>query len=287
MSEPIVTRFAPSPTGYLHLGHAFSALIAWRRAREAGGQFLLRLEDIDPARCRPEFAVAIQQDLAWLGLDWDGEVRVQSEHLTEYRAVLEMLTARGLLYPCFCTRADIIREVAQSAAAPHSPDGAPLYPGTCRGLSTDERAARMAAGERYALRVDIRRALATVAHPLSFQEQDDGAIECHPEQFGDVVLARKDAPASYHLCVTHDDALQGVTLVTRGQDLKSATHLHRLLQAIMDWPVPIYAHHPLLTDTAGRRLAKRDRAITLRDLRASGHSPAEVRAMATPLRTSR
>jgi len=287
MSETIVTRFAPSPTGYLHLGHAFSALIAWRRAREAGGQFLLRLEDIDPARCRPEFAVAIQQDLAWLGLDWDGEVRVQSEHLTEYRAVLEMLTARGLLYPCFCTRADIIREVAQSAAAPHSPDGAPLYPGTCRGLSTDERAARMAAGERYALRVDIRRALDTVPQPLIYQEQDDGAIECHPEQFGDVVLARKDAPASYHLCVTHDDALQGVTLVTRGQDLKSATHLHRLLQAIMDWPVPIYAHHPLLTDTAGRRLAKRDRAITLRDLRASGHSPAEVRAMATPLRTSR
>ena len=282
MSETIVTRFAPSPTGYLHLGHAFSALIAWRRAREGGGQFLLRLEDIDPARCRPEFAAAIQQDLAWLGLDWDDEVRVQSEHLTEYRAVLEMLTARGLLYPCFCTRADIIREVAQSAAAPHSPDGAPLYPGTCRGLSTDERAARMAAGERYALRVDIRRALDTVPQPLIYQEQDDGAIECHPEQFGDVVLARKDAPASYHLCVTHDDALQGVTLVTRGQDLKSATHLHRLLQAIMDWPVPIYAHHPLLTDTAGRRLAKRDRAITLRDLRASGHSPAEVRAMATP-----
>ena len=287
MSETIVTRFAPSPTGYLHLGHAFSALIAWRRAREAGGQFLLRLEDIDPARCRPEFAVAIQQDLAWLGLDWDGEVRVQSEHLTEYRAVLEMLTARGLLYPCFCTRADIIREVAQSAAAPHSPDGAPLYPGTCRGLSTDERAARMAAGERYALRVDMRRALGAIAQPLTFREMDEGAIECHPEQFGDVVLARKDAPASYHLCVTHDDALQGVTLVTRGQDLKSATHLHRLLQAIMDWPVPIYAHHPLLTDTAGRRLAKRDRAITLRDLRASGHSPAEVRAMATPLRTSR
>jgi glutamyl-Q tRNA(Asp) synthetase len=285
MSETIVTRFAPSPTGYLHLGHAFSALIAWRRAREGGGQFLLRLEDIDAARCRPEFAAAIRQDLAWLGLDWDDEVRVQSEHLSEYRAVLDKLIARGLLYPCFCTRADIIREVAQSAAAPHSPDGAPLYPGTCRGLSADERAARINAGARYALRVDIRRALDTVPHPLTFQELGEGAIECYPEQFGDVVLARKDAPASYHLCVTHDDALQRVTLVTRGEDLKPATHLHRLLQALMDWPAPLYAHHSLLTDTAGRRLAKRDRAATLRDLRAAGHSPAQVRAMATPPRT--
>jgi glutamyl-Q tRNA(Asp) synthetase len=284
MSEPIVTRFAPSPTGYLHLGHAFSALTAWRRAREAGGRFLLRLEDIDPARCRPEFAAAIQQDLAWLGLDWDGEVRVQSEHLSEYRIVLDTLIARGLLYPCFCTRADIIRELARSAAAPHSPDGAPPYPGTCRVLSADQRAARIDAGERYALRVDMRRALDAVPHPLSFHELDEGPIECHPEQFGDVVLARKDAPASYHLCVTHDDALQNVTLITRGEDLKPATHLHRLLQAMMDWPVPVYAHHPLLTDPAGRRLAKRDRAATLHDLRAAGHSPAEVRAMATPIR---
>jgi len=283
MSKPIVTRFAPSPTGYLHLGHAFSALIAWRHARESGGQFLLRLEDIDPARCRREFAVAIQQDLAWLGLDWDGEVRVQSAHLSEYRTVLDTLIARGLLYPCFCTRSDIIREVAQSAAAPHSPDGAPLYPGTCRGLSADERAARIADGERYALRVDMRRALDTVSHRLIFHELDEGAIECHPEQFGDAVLARKEAPASYHLCVAHDDALQGVTLVTRGKDLKPATHLHRLLQTLMDWPTPLYAHHPLLTDTTGRRLAKRDRAATLRDLRAAGRSPAEVRAMATPL----
>ena len=286
MTAPIVTRFAPSPTGYLHLGHAFSALIAWRRARDAGGRFLLRLEDIDPARCRPEFAAAILQDLAWLGLDWDGEVRVQSEHLPEYHAALDTLTARGLLYPCFCTRADIVREIAQSAAAPHSPDGAPLYPGTCRVLSADQRGARIAAGERYALRVDMRRALDIVPHPLTFHEQGEGEIECHPDQFGDVVLARKDAPASYHLCVTHDDAVQGVTLVTRGEDLKPATHLHRLLQAMMDWPVPNYAHHRLLTDTAGRRLAKRDRAATLRELRAAGHSPADVRAMATQLRTS-
>lgn len=310
----IVTRFAPSPTGYLHLGHAYSALIAWRRAREAGGTFLLRLEDIDPTRCRPEFAQAIIEDLAWLGIDWDGAVRVQSRHLAEYQAVLDELAGRGLVYPCFCTRADI----QQAASAPHTPDGAPLYPGTCRHLSMDERAARIDAGERYALRLDMRRALHSL-RPLSaargemeeglsdapapspgdvhgplpqtgevvlaFLEESEGSIVCHPEQFGDVVLARKDTPASYHLCVTHDDALQGVTLVTRGEDLKPATHLHRLLQALMGWPAPVYAHHPLLLDAAGRRLAKRDRAATLRELRAAGHSPAAVRELA--LRTSR
>ena len=300
----IVTRFAPSPTGYLHLGHAFSALFAWRRARESGGRFLLRLEDIDPARCRPQFADAILEDLAWLGLDWDGEVRVQSEHLSEYRTVLDALRARGLLYPCFCSRADI----QLSATAPQTPDGAPLYPGTCRALSEDQRSARIAAGERYALRLNMQRALASNTPlpqagevgerrepgegaakrpvPLTFEEAGEGTIPCHPEQFGDVVLARKDTPASYHLCVTHDDAVQGVTLVTRGADLKPATNLHRLLQSLMGWPVPAYAHHELLTDATGRRLAKRDRAATLRDLRARGHSPAEVRALATPLRTS-
>jgi glutamyl-Q tRNA(Asp) synthetase len=279
----IVTRFAPSPTGYLHLGHAFSALIAWRRAREAEGRFLLRLEDIDPGRCRPEFAAAILDDLAWLGIDWDGEVRVQSQHLTEYRAVLNALVTRSLLYPCFCTRADI----QQSSAAPHTPDGAPLYPGICRALSRNERDARIAAGERYALRLDMARALAAMPGALYFVEEGEGEIPCHPEQFGDVVLARKDAPASYHLCVTHDDAVQCVTLVTRGTDLRPATHLHRLIQALMDWPTPTYAHHRLLTDATGRRLAKRDRAATLRDLRTNGHSPAEVRAMATELRIDR
>jgi glutamyl-Q tRNA(Asp) synthetase len=271
----IITRFAPSPTGFLHLGHAFSALFAWRRAREAGGRFLLRLEDIDPTRCRPEFTASILEDLAWLGLDWDGEVRVQSQHLADYRAVLDALAARELLYPCFCTRADI----QQSAAAPHTPDGAPLYPGTCRALSASERETRIAAGARFALRLDMRQALAATP-ALTFDETGEGTIACHPEQFGDVVLARKDAPASYHLCVTLDDALQGVTLVTRGLDLRPATDLHRLLQALMGWPAPTYAHHPLLTDAAGRRLAKRDHAATLRELRAQGHSPAEVRAFA-------
>jgi glutamyl-Q tRNA(Asp) synthetase len=276
----IVTRFAPSPTGHLHLGHAFSALFAWRRAREAGGRFLLRLEDIDPSRCRPEFAAAILEDLAWLGLDWDGEVRVQSQHLPDYRSALDHLAARALLYPCFCTRADIQREMDQSAAAPHTPDGTPLYPGTCRSLSHDEREARMAAGERHALRLDMRRALVGVRQVLCFEEAGEGPVACRPEQFGDVVLARKDAPASYHLCVTHDDAAQGVTLVTRGADLRPATHLHRLLQVLMGWPAPAYAHHRLLTDAAGRRLAKRDRAATLRELRAEGKSPADVRALA-------
>jgi glutamyl-Q tRNA(Asp) synthetase len=267
LSQMIITRFAPSPTGFLHLGHAFSAFNAWRRAREAGGRFLLRLEDIDPGRCRPEYAAAIQYDLAWLGLDWDEPVRLQSEHLPEYQAVLDALTEQGLVYPCFCTRTDILREVAASAAAPHGPDGAPLYPGTCRRLSPVERGDRIAAGQRFALRLDV---VAAARSELSYEEEGEGRIACHPEQFGDVVLARKDAPASYHLCVTHDDALQGVTLVTRAVDLRPATDLHRLLQTLMGWPEPRYAHHPLLTDAAGRRLAKRDKATTLRSLRAEG-----------------
>jgi glutamyl-Q tRNA(Asp) synthetase len=276
---PLVTRFAPSPTGFLHLGHAHSALAGWRRARAAGGRFLLRLEDIDPGRCRPDFADAIQEDLAWLGLDWDGPVRVQSAHLAEYRAVLDRLAERGLLYPCFCTRADIARDVAASLAAPHhGPDGV-LYPGTCRRLSADERQARLAAGEAHALRLDMAAALVG-APVLDFAEEGQGRLRCDPARFGDVVLARKDIPASYHLCVTHDDAVQGVTLVTRGEDLKAATDLHRLLQWLLGWPEPAYAHHRLLLDESGKRLAKRDRAATLRDLRAAGVSPAEARARA-------
>ena len=275
----IVTRFAPSPTGYLHLGHALSALTAWRRARAACGRFLLRIEDIDPGRCRPDFAAAIEEDLAWLGLDWDGPVRVQSRHLADYRLLLDAMLARGLLYPCFCTRTEILAEVAASTSAPHAPDGSPVYPGTCRRLTATQRQARIDAGERFALRLDMAQALAAVPGLLTFEEDDEGVIACDPAQFGDVVLARKDAPASYHLCVTHDDALQGVTLVTRGVDLQPATHLHRLIQALMGWPAPRYAHHRLLTDASGRRLAKRDKAATLRDLRAAGWAPAAVREM--------
>ena len=261
----VITRFAPSPTGFLHLGHAFSAYTAWRRAHEAGGRFLLRLEDIDPGRCRPEYAEAICEDLAWLGLDWDEPVRVQSQHLAEYRAMLDGLDAQGLLYPCFCTRADI----AESAAAPHGPDGAPIYPGTCRLLSRSERSERITQGQKFALRLDMAAAYRTGLH---YEEESEGLIPCHPEHFGDVVLSRKDAPASYHLCVTHDDALQGVTLVTRGADLRPASDLHRLIQVLMGWPAPVYAHHRLLTDSSGRRLAKRDKAATLRSLRAEGVS---------------
>lgn len=276
----VVTRFAPSPTGFLHLGHAMSALFAWRIARAAGGRFLLRLEDIDRSRCRPEYAEAILEDLAWLGLDWDGAVRVQSEHFDEYRIVLDRLAARGLLYPCFCTRAEIAREVSAIGNAPHGIDG-PLYPGTCRALDEGTRARRIASGEPYALRLDMARALAAVPSPLFAEEEGEPPFAIDPAPlFGDVVLARKDTPASYHLCVTHDDAVQGVTLVTRAVDLKPAIHLHRLLQALMGWPVPRWRHHPLLTGPDGRRFAKRDRALTLRALRAAGRSPAEVRAMA-------
>ena len=266
------TRFAPSPTGFLHLGHAHAALTAWHAARSAGGRFLLRIEDIDATRCRPDYTEAILDDLTWLGLDWDGPVRIQSQHLPEYHAALDSLAARGLLYPCFCTRADI----KQHLSAPHGPDG-PLYPGTCRHLSEHERGARIAAGEPHAWRLDIARA---VVPGLTYHELNQGIIQCDPARFGDVVLARKDIPASYHLCVTHDDALQGVTLVTRGIDLQPATDLHRLLQTLLGYPEPAYSHHKLLTDRNGRRLAKRDRAVTLRDLRAAGHSPEAVRCLA-------
>jgi glutamyl-Q tRNA(Asp) synthetase len=271
----VVTRFAPSPTGYLHLGHASAALAAWRAAREAGGRFLLRLEDIDPARCRPVFAAAILEDLAWLGLDWDGGVRVLSRHLEEYRAAVMALAGRGLAYPCFCSRADIAREVAASAAAPHGPDGAPRYPGTCRGLGVGDRAARMARGEPHCWRLDMAAALAG-APALDFYDHRVGWVRAEPAPFGDVVLARRDVPASYHLCVTHDDALQGVTLVTRGEDLLPATHLHRLLQHVFGWRVPDYAHHPLIMRDDGTRLSKRDGALSLRSLREAGLSAGDI-----------
>jgi glutamyl-Q tRNA(Asp) synthetase len=264
----ITTRFAPSPTGLLHLGHAHAALFAWHHARRAGGRFLLRLEDIDATRCRPEYATAIAEDLAWLGLDWDGEVRVQSQHMAAYQRMIEVLD--DLVYPCFCTRSDILREVAQAGAAPHGPDGAPIYPGTCRALSADIRNRRIDGGAAYALRLDVTRAAA--GRHLWFEEIGEGRVACDPTIFGDVVIARRDVPASYHLCVTHDDALQGVTLVTRANDLKPATALHRLLQEIMRWPAPTYAHHALLTDEKGARLSKRAGAPTLRGLREQGIS---------------
>jgi glutamyl-Q tRNA(Asp) synthetase len=254
----VVTRFAPSPTGLLHLGHVYAAATAWRAARAARGRFLVRLEDIDPQRCRPAYADAILEDLAWLGLSSDAPVRIQSAHLADYRAVLNDLAARALVYPCFCSRADIAREIVQSAAAPHTPDGAPPYPGTCRTLSATARAART----------------------LRFLEHTDGWTRADPSPFGDVILARRDIPASYHLCVTHDDAHQGVTLVTRAADLKPATHLHVLLQHLNGWPTPAYAHHVLLTGPDGTRLAKRAGAPSVRDLRAAGLAATEILARA-------
>lgn len=272
-----ITRFAPSPTGRLHLGHAYAALVAHDAARPPGGRFILRIEDIDAGRCRPEFIAALEEDLAWLGLDWERPIRRQSTHFDDYRAALDRLAALGLLYPCFCTRADIAREIELAGAAPHGPDG-PLYPGLCRSLPADEVGRRRAAGHPCALRLDMARALA-VAGPLRWRDAEAGVVAAQPALFGDVVLARKDTPTSYHLAVTVDDALQGVTLVTRGVDLFPATHVHRLLQALLGLAVPDYHHHRLLTDPAGRRLAKRDRAATLRSLRQAGHAPAEVRAM--------
>lgn len=270
----IVTRFAPSPTGLLHLGHAHSALFGWRRARAGAGRFLLRIEDIDPSRCRPEYEAAILRDLAWLGLDWDGPVRRQSEHLGEYRAALENLAARGVLYPCFCSRKDI----AAAVSAPHGPEG-PVYPGTCRGLAPALAAERQARGDPYALRLDAAKA-ARLAGGLTFSDERDGSVPVDPGLLGDVVLARRDAPASYHLCVTLDDHLQGVTLVTRGVDLLPATHVQRLIQAVLGLNTPAYAHHLLLTNAAGERLSKRDGALSLAALREAGRSAAEVRSLA-------
>lgn len=269
------TRFAPSPTGLLHLGHAYSALFA--AAQAAGGRFLLRIEDIDPVRCHPDFIAAIEQDLTWLGLSWPTPVRRQSQHLADYRAALDRLDGLGLLYPCFCSRGDIAREIVQSGHAPHGPDG-PLYPGLCRSLSRQQAAERQAAGEPYALRLDMAKA-AALTGPLSWRDLSVGIQQAEPQQFGDVVLARKDCPTSYHLAVTVDDALQGVTLVTRGLDLFPASHVHRLLQALLDLPVPDWHHHPLLTDDSGRRYAKRDKSLTLRSLREQGRTADEVRAM--------
>ena len=270
----IVTRFAPSPTGHLHLGHAHSALFGWHKARDESGRFLLRIEDIDPARCRPEFEAAILDDLAWLGLDWDGPVRRQSEHLADYGTALEKLRGLGLVYPCFCSRKDI----AAAVSAPHGPEG-PIYPGTCRNLSPDLVRERQERGDPYALRLDVAKASA-IAGPLAFEDAREGMVQARPETLGDVVLARRDAPASYHLCVTLDDHLQGVTLVTRGVDLFHATHIHRLLQAILGLNIPTYAHHLLLANAAGERLSKRDGAASLRSLRQIGRLATEVREMA-------
>ena len=273
-----VTRFAPSPSGRLHLGHAYSALFAAKAARDAGGRFLLRIEDIDKGRSRSEYETGIYEDLAWLGLRWDEPVRRQSDHMAVYRHALGRLEAEGLVYPCFCTRKDLREEAARSIAAPHGPDG-PLYPGTCRHRSAAEAAERVASGEAFALRLDMARAAARTG-PLTFTDRVLGKTAVEPESCGDVVLARKDIATSYHLAVIWDDALQGVTLVTRGMDLLHATHIHRILQALLGLSEPEYHHHRLLTDDSGRRFAKRDRAETIRAMREAGQPAHAVRARA-------
>jgi glutamyl-Q tRNA(Asp) synthetase len=273
----IITRFAPSPTGRLHLGHAYSALLAHDFARARGGAFLLRIEDIDGARSRPEHVAGIIEDLAWLGLSRDGAPLFQSRRLAAYAEALERLKAMGLTYPCFCTRREIEAEIAASASAPHGPDG-PAYPGTCRRLNAAERAA-LVAERPHAWRLDMSAALSGLSAARLTWTDKGREIAVDPAPFGDVVLARKDAPASYHLAVTIDDAAQGITDVVRGIDLFTSTHVHRLLQALLDLPTPAYHHHPLITDAAGQRLAKRHDAPTLADLRAAGADPAQLAAM--------
>ncbi|MEY3841612.1 MAG: hypothetical protein RLZZ542_722 [Pseudomonadota bacterium] len=276
-----VTRFAPSPTGRLHRGHAFAALTAWRAAREVGGRFLLRIEDIDPTRCKPAFEDAIVEDLTWLGLAWDGPVRRQSEHLADYAAVIAALDGRGLLYRCFRTRKDILDAIGD---APHGPVEA-ARPGP---HPADEEAALLAQGRAFAWRLSLdraREALGDVAwQALAFVEEgrgpngERGLIRVLPETAGDVILARKDVGAAYHVAVTHDDALQGVTHIVRGEDLFEATHVQVLIQTLMGWPTPVYRHHRLLVGPDGRRYAKRDRSVTLAELRAGGLDAGTLRA---------
>ncbi len=282
-----ILRFAPSPNGYLHLGHAYSALLNFDMARELRGRLLLRIEDIDRARCRPEYEAAIYEDLRWLGIAWQQDVRRQSEHLDDYRAALTELEAAGLLYPSFESRGEINALVAERDRRgrwPRDPDGVPLYPGRARALSPAERERRRAAGEPFALRLAMDAAVAR-AGVLTWTETgmgpqgQSGIVTAAPQMWGDVVLARKDMPTSYHLAVAVDDAFQGVTDVVRGQDLFWSTSIHRLLQALLGLPEPTYHHHKLILDAGGRKLSKSTLAASLRDLRAGGATAVDIRRM--------
>jgi glutamyl-Q tRNA(Asp) synthetase len=281
-----VTRFAPSPTGLLHLGHAFSALTVFDTAQKEGGRFLLRIEDIDATRSRAEFESAIYEDLAWLGVRWEMPVRRQSDHLADYAAALEKLRGLGVLYRCFLTRKEIAE---QSASAPHGEgEGVDriIYTGPAHPMSADEQEERLSRGQPYAWRLSMRYSQDLLGEEfarLVFIEQNEGSneeriVSAHPEIHGDVILGRKDALASYHIAVVHDDALQGVTHVIRGEDLRASTHVHALMQKLLGLPSPVYRHHRLLTGPDGKRYAKRDRSLTLASLRAEGLSPADIRA---------
>jgi glutamyl-Q tRNA(Asp) synthetase len=284
---PPVFRFAPSPNGYLHLGHAYSALLNFDLARQSGGRFLLRIEDIDATRCRPEFEAAIYQDLAWLGIAWETPVRRQSEHFAAYGAAIDRLSAQGLIYPSFESRGEIARLVAEKDAAgawPRDPDGAPLYPGVAKSLAAEERDRLIAQGVPFASRLDMVAARAR-AGDLHWRETGEGPagetgdVAARPKAWGDVILARKETPTSYHLSVVIDDALQGVTDVIRGVDLFWSTSVHRLLQQLLGLPAPAYRHHRLIRDAAGQKLSKSTRATALRELRAKGAVPADIRRM--------
>ncbi len=287
MTTPPVFRFAPSPNGRLHLGHAYSALLNFDMARAAGGRLLLRIEDIDKARCRPEFEAAILDDLAWLGIAWERPVRRQSEHLDDYRAALARLETMRMTFASFESRAEIAHLVADResfARWPRDPDGAPLYPGTARQMPEHERAARIARGGPYAIRLDMDRAMEWVG-ALVWSETgrgpagEHGSVAADPAAWGDVILGRKETPTSYHVSVVLDDALQGVTHVVRGQDLFWATSVHRVLQALLDLPAPTYCHHRLILDAEGRKLSKSTQATALRELRGQGATPADIRRM--------
>lgn len=284
---PPVFRFAPSPNGHLHLGHALSALLNFDMARAAGGRLLLRIEDIDAARCRPEYEAAIYEDLEWLGISWERPVRRQSEYMERYRGALATLDGRHLTFPSFESRAEIARLVGDRESHvrwPRDPDGAPLYPGTARQMPADERTARIARGEPYAIRLDLLKAIDWTG-PLTWTETgsgpsgETGTVAADPAGWGDVVVGRKETPTSYHLSVVLDDALQGITHVVRGQDLFWSTSVHRLLQALLDLPAPIYHHHRLILDVDGRKLSKSTAATGLRELRAAGMKPADIRRL--------
>lgn len=281
-----VFRFAPSSNGYLHLGHAYSALLNFSIARATGGRLLLRIEDIDVDRCRFEYEQAIYEDLGWLGLTWETPVRRQSEHFPDYASALAKLSMQGLTYPCFCSRRDIMDAASRQANWPRDPDGSPLYPGICKHLSRDEQQRRIAAGEAAALRIDMDAALAKAGRHLYWREMGPDLaardVAAEPSLWGDALLSRKDIPASYHIAVVVDDALQGVTDVVRGEDLFMATGLHRLLQVLLDIPAPSYRHHSLLRDASGRKLSKSARAKSIRALRNEGLSVAAVRDKLSP-----
>lgn len=274
-SPLVITRFAPSPTGYLHKGHAYSALLAYQYALKHQGRFILRIEDIDTTRCRPEFTDAIYEDLNWLGIKWETPVRIQSQHFQDYQDGLERLKQQGLAYPCFCTRKAIQEEINRSGYAPHGPEG-PVYPGICRALSKDEALSRIKNGESHAWRLNLEKALIAIDHPIGWKDEVHGRQQATPELLGDIVLSRKDTPTSYHLSVTLDDALEGITHIIRGKDLFHATHIHVVLQALLGLPQPHYHHHGLLLDNNGKRFAKRDKAQTLQSIRRAGVSPAQL-----------